>query len=45
MFLLDFVKLVIYRVLDNWNLHGGISFFSRIRTPLGPYMGCQIRRK
>ena len=37
MFLLDFVKLMIYRVLDDWRLHEGRSFFTTIRTHLSPF--------
>jgi len=44
MLLLDFVKLNIYRVLDDWNLHGGRSLFHRIRTPLGPFGGLHSAR-
>jgi len=46
MFLLDFVKLVIYRVLNDWNLHEGTSLFTRMRTPLGPFAGLHsVQRK
>jgi H+-transporting ATPase len=38
MFILDLVKLTLYRVLDDWNLHGGTRIFHRIRKPLGPGM-------
>ena len=44
MFVLDFVKLSLYRVLNGWNLHGGTSFFDRIRTPLGHYGTLHQRR-
>ncbi len=37
MFVLDFVKLAIYRVLNDWNLHERPSLFTRMRTELGPY--------
>jgi len=37
MFVLDFVKLAIYRVLNDWNLHDGTSLFTRLRTDLRPY--------
>lgn len=37
MFLLDFIKLVIYRVLDDWRLHEGRTFFATIRTQLSPF--------
>lgn len=39
MFVLDFVKLAIYRVLNDWNLHDGKSLFVRLRTDLRPYGG------
>lgn len=45
MFVLDFVKLSLYRVLNGWNLHGGTSFFDRIRTPLGHYGTLHQRRR
>ncbi len=44
MFVLDFVKLVIYRVLDGWNLHEGKSLFTRLRTELQPYGSLHSRR-
>ena len=44
MFVLDLVKLSLYRVLNNWNLHGGTSFFDRIRIPLAHYGGLHQRR-
>lgn len=37
MFVLDLVKIALYRVLDGWNLHGGTSFFQRLQTPLQPH--------
>ncbi len=37
MFILDFVKLAIYRVLNDWNLHEGSSLFTRLRTDLRPF--------
>lgn len=36
MFVLDLVKLTLYRVLDDWHLHGGTRLFHRLRKPLGP---------
>lgn len=39
MFVLDGVKLALYRVLDGWKLHGGTSFFHRIQTHVGPTGG------
>lgn len=43
MFVLDFVKLAIYRVHDGWNLHDGTSLFTRIRTDLRPYGALHAR--
>jgi len=43
MFALDFVKMVIYRVLNDWNLHGGTSLFTRLSTELSPYGGLHAR--
>jgi H+-transporting ATPase len=37
MFVLDFVKIAIYRVLNGWNLHDGTPLFARLRTDLRPY--------
>lgn len=37
MFVLDPVKISLYRVLDGWNLHGGTSLFARISAPLSPH--------
>lgn len=37
MFLLDFVKLAIYRVLNDWNLHEGPSLFAKLRVDLRPF--------
>lgn len=39
MFVLDVVKLMLYRVLNGWKLHQGTSFFHRIQTHLGPLSG------
>lgn len=44
MFILDFVKLNIYRVLDDWKLHEGRSFFTLIRTNLHPFGSLHGRR-
>ena len=43
MFVLDFVKLAIYRVLNDWNLHEGPSLFSKLRTDLRPFGGLYSR--
>lgn len=32
MFVLDFVKLALYRVLNGWNIHGGTSLFTRLNA-------------
>jgi H+-transporting ATPase len=37
MFVLDLVKIALYRVLDGWNLHGGSSLFTRLQTSLQPH--------
>lgn len=37
MFLLELVKIALYRVLDGWNLHGGSSLFERLQPPLHPH--------
>lgn len=37
MFVLDLVKISLYRVLDGWNLHGGTSLFQRMHTSLQPH--------
>ncbi len=44
MFVLDFVKLALYRVLNGWNLHGGSSLFSRMGTSLHQYGHLHSRR-
>jgi H+-transporting ATPase len=36
MFVLDFVKLTLYRVLDGWRLRARAPFFARMRAHLGP---------
>jgi H+-transporting ATPase len=36
MFVLDFVKLSLYRVLDDWRLRARTPFFARMRAHLGP---------
>jgi len=45
MFVLDFVKLALYRVLDGWNLHEGTTLFTRLREELGPYAGLHSRTR
>jgi H+-transporting ATPase len=45
MFVLDFVKLAVYRVLNDWNLHEGTSLFARLRMDLSPYGRLHPRRK
>lgn len=37
MVILDVAKLTLYRVLDGWKLHGGATFFEKIRKPLSPH--------
>ena len=46
MFVLDLVKIALYRVLNGWNLHGSPStLFSRLRTNVSPYGSLHSRRK
>ncbi|MEI6032851.1 MAG: plasma-membrane proton-efflux P-type ATPase [Verrucomicrobiae bacterium] len=46
MFVLDLVKIALYRVLNGWNLHSSPStLFSRLRTELSPYGSLHSRRK
>jgi H+-transporting ATPase len=45
MFGLDFVKLAIYRVLNDWNFHNGVSLFARLRADVSPYGRLHARRK
>jgi H+-transporting ATPase len=44
MLVLDFVKLLLYRVLDDWHLRRGIPIFKRMREHLGPYGALHSRR-
>lgn len=44
MFVLDFVKLLLYRVLDDWHLRRGMPIFKRMRVHLGPYGALHSRR-
>jgi len=46
MFVLDLVKIALYRVLNGWNLHSSPStLFSRLRTNVSPYGSLHSRRK
>jgi len=45
MFVLDFVKLILYRILDDWRLRDRKPFFARLREHLGPYGALHARRK
>ncbi len=45
MFALDFVKLAIYRVLNDWSFHDGTSLFARLRADMSPYGRLHARRK
>ena len=45
MFVLDLVKIALYRVLNGWNLHSTPStLFSRLRTNVSPYGSLHSRR-
>lgn len=45
MFVLDFVKLAVYRVLNGWNLHGGQSLFARFHSDLRPFGALHAARR
>ena len=46
MFVLDLVKIALYRVLNGWNLHGRPStLFIRLRTNVSPYGALHAGRK
>ncbi len=44
MFVLDFAKLVLYRVLDGWRLRARGSFFEKMSAHLGPHGALHARK-